>query len=292
MASRLVYDLRPLGIPEVPVLGRYDYSAAQQGLDEHTHPGVFEICYLAKGQQLYRVGRQDFVLTGGEGFVAWPGEAHSTGETPQEKGTLYWVQFRRPKRGQAFLGCSPSDGQALVRQLDSLPHRHFACDPPIRSALDEVLAACQRPNDPLQKVTMQNRLVDLLLGVIRCARQRPRAGVSPVISELLRYIEANYHQRLPVPVLAGRVNLSLPRFKARFKAEVGIPPAEYVLRRKIAAAHQLLTLPGKSVTQVAMELNFCSSQHFATVFRRYTGRTPRLLRPSPAPDDRAGRGKR
>jgi AraC-like DNA-binding protein len=65
-----------------------------------------------------------------------------------------------------------------------------------------------------------------------------------------------------------RVNLSQPRFNARFKAEVSIPPA----------AQQLLGVHGSTVTQVAMELNFCSSQHFATVFRRYTGHSPRTPR--------------
>lgn len=292
MPLRQIYDLRPLGIAAVPVLGRYDYRAAQPGLLDHTHPGVFEVCYLAKGQQMYRVGRRDFVLTGGDGFVTWPGEVHSTGEAPEEKGTLYWVQFRWPTRRQSFLGCNPTDGQLLVRQLRRLPHRHFACDTPIRHAFHELLLACAGRNDPLQRVTLQNRLLELLLGVIRCARQRPRASVSPAISDLLRYIETNRQQALPVPALAAHLNLSLPRFKARFKQEVGIPPAEYVLRRKIAAAHALLTMPGKTVTQVAMELNFCSSQHFATVFRRYTGRSPRLLRRSPAPDYRASQGKR
>lgn len=261
------------------MLGRYDYRAAQPGLLDHAHRRVFEVCYLAKGQQMYRVGRQDFGLAGGDIFVTYPGEVHSTGEAPEEKGTLYWVQFRWPTRRQSFLGCGPADGQALVRQLQRLPHRHFAGDRQIRALFDDLLAACARPNDPLQRVTLQNRLVELLLGVIRCARQRPRASVSPVISDLLRYIEANGQQSLPVPVLAARMNLSLPRFQARFKHEIGIPPAEYVLRRKIAAAQQRLAVPGTTVTRVAMELNFCSSQHFATVFRRYTGRSPRTANP-------------
>ena len=105
---------------------------------------------------------------------------------------------------------------------------------------------------------------DFLLRVITCSQQRPRPSVSPSISNLLHYIVANVHQTLPVPALAARVGLSLPRFKARFRKEVGIPPAEYVLRCKIAAAKARLTKPGATVTQVALDLNFSSSQYFAS----------------------------
>lgn len=282
MAERIVLDLRTLGIPEVPMLGRYDHREAKEGLDLHSHRDTLEICYLAKGRQMYRVGRLNYVMTGGDVFVAFPGEVHSTGESPQEKGTLYWVQIRLPARRQRFLNCAPSEGRALVHNLTHLRHRHFAGEPSIQRALDEVFDACAKANEPLQRITIQNRLVDFLLRVIACSRQRPRPSVSPTISTLLRYIETNVHQTLPVPALAARIGLSLPRFKARFRQEVGIPPAEYVLRCKIAAARQRLARPDTSVTQVAHDLNFSSSQYFATVFKRFTGQRPSAQK-QPAP---------
>lgn len=274
MRERLVLDLRPLGIPAVPQLGRYSYREAHRGLDLHAHRGTLEICYLARGRQLYRVGRQDFVLTGGDVFVTFPGEVHSTGEAPEEKGTLYWVQFILPRGDHPWLDCPRRESRALVRQLRRLPHRHFAGEPVLARLLDDALAA----EGPLRRVIIQNRLVDFLLRVLALARREPRASVSPPISELLRYIETNVHQTLPLPALAARLDLSLPRFKARFKQEVGIPPADYVLRRKIAAAKARLAQPGATVTRVALELNFSSTQYFATVFRRYTGQTPQQFR--------------
>lgn len=46
------------------------------------------------------------------------------------------------------------------------------------------------------------------------------------------------------------------------------------LALRLAEAERLLTANRMSVTSVALELGFPSSQHFATVFRRATGRTP------------------
>ena len=94
------------------------------------------------------------------------------------------------------------------------------------------------------------------------------------MSRVLRHIEGHLEEPLALPGLAERAGLSLPRFKSRFKQEVGIPPADYVLRCKIEAAKQRLAGSTVSVTDVAFELGFSSSQYFATVFRRYTRQTP------------------
>ena len=115
--DRLVLDLRPLGIPEIPMLGRYHFSHAHMGLTEHAHPGTIEICFLAKGTQLYRMGRSDYVLRGGDIFVAFPDEQHSTGEAPQEKGLLYWLQITLTRRSSPFFNCAPADARKLAAQL-------------------------------------------------------------------------------------------------------------------------------------------------------------------------------
>ncbi|MDZ4744351.1 MAG: AraC family transcriptional regulator [Verrucomicrobiota bacterium] len=277
MSQRIIIDLRPLGIPEVPVLGRYDYRQAQAGLLTHAHRDVMEICYLAKGRQTYRVGKNDYALRGGDVFMTFPGEEHSTGEAPQEKGSLYWFHILLPKNAGPFLNYSREDSRKLLHALQTIPHRHFPGHPLLGKILDEILKVSEIQS-PLQKITLQNRVIDFLLKIIDCSRENPRQTISPVISQLMRYIEANAHQTLPLGVLAARIRLSLPRLKIRFKEEVGIPPAEYVLRCKIEEAKRRLTKSKSNVIDVAIDLNFPSSQYFATVFRRYTGLSPTQFR--------------
>jgi AraC-like DNA-binding protein len=78
--------------------------------------------------------------------------------------------------------------------------------------------------------------------------------------------------------IAEAVGLSPSWFKARFRREVGMPPAEYFLRRKVERALQLLANPSLTITRIAHRLGFSSSQHFAAVIRRYTGKTPKQCR--------------
>jgi AraC-like DNA-binding protein len=267
-------DLRPIGIREVPMVGRYNYVRAQRGLTPHDHPGTLEICYLAKGTQLYRVGNRDFVMRGGDIFLTRPGEVHSTGEAPQEKGMLYWIQFLVPSRPTRFLNCQGDDARSLVDALNAIPHRHFPGAPDLGQQLDEVLRLAVSNGEALQLVTLRCRLLEFLLRVIECSRGQPAPSVSPEINRLLREIEAQVEEPLNLADLAARANLSLSRFKARFKQEVGIPPAEYIQRCKIDAAKRLLSDRRHNVTAIAFRLGFSSSQYFATVFKRYTGKAP------------------
>ncbi|MCS7049625.1 MAG: AraC family transcriptional regulator [Verrucomicrobiae bacterium] len=278
MRERTVLDLRVHGIAEVPMIGRYRYSEAQKGLDWHAHRAAMEICYLARGRQMYRVHGHDYVLRGGDVFVTFPGEVHSTGEAPEEKGILYWVQVMLPARGARFMEQSTAESAAIVRRLRRLPHRHFAGSPVLGRILDEVLASAAQPPSALNTLWMRARLLEFLMRVASLSEMNPSPAISTLIRELMQYIERNCHQTLPVPALAARAQLSVPRFQARFKQEVGIPPGEYVMRCKIAVAKRRLADPAEDVTAVAMDLNFSSPQYFATVFRRYVGCSPTAYR--------------
>ena len=77
-----------------------------------------------------------------------------------------------------------------------------------------------------------------------------------------------------VPRGADDPEKSTSRFKVRFKEQVGLPPAEYAIRRKVERAREWLK-QGKSVTDVAFDLGFSTSQYFAITFKRITNQRPR-----------------
>jgi len=266
------------------MFGRYHYSHAHVGLLEHAHPGAMEICYLAKGTQLYRMGRRDYVMRGGDIFITFPGEQHSTGESPQEKSLLYWIHLTLPpgssRKPAPFLNCSPADARELVARLLAIRHRHFAGEPQYQALLDEIIKTSTASRNPLRRIAICSKLTEFLLRVIACSRRsNSRRALSLPINTVLRAIDAHIEEPLTITQLAGSMRLSVSRFKARFKQEIGIPPAEYVQRCKIAAARSLLANRDLTITDIAYRLSFSSSQYFATVFKRYTGQSPRRARP-------------
>jgi transcriptional regulator GlxA family with amidase domain len=59
---------------------------------------------------------------------------------------------------------------------------------------------------------------------------------------------------------------------------MGIAPAEYYLRMRVAHACKELSQTDRPVTEIGLSTGFSSSQHFSTAFKRVIGTTPRAYR--------------
>jgi AraC-like DNA-binding protein len=94
----------------------------------------------------------------------------------------------------------------------------------------------------------------------------------------LRKSPGAIHEHIDTPPsvaeMARTAGVSETSFRKRFKSEVGCSPLDYVTRRRIQEAKRLLSEGGRSITDIAYELGFSSSQYFATVFKRVTGVSP------------------
>jgi AraC-like DNA-binding protein len=62
------------------------------------------------------------------------------------------------------------------------------------------------------------------------------------------------------------------------QAATGHSPKQLQLQARLEVARTLLADSSRSITTIALELGFPSSQHFATQFRRVTGQTPGAFR--------------
>ena len=270
--DRRILDFRPLGFHDAAVLGRYRYAAARQRLEDHVHGNMLEICFLESGKQKYTVEGKDYDLVGGDLFVTFPDETHGTGGTPQEKGMLFWLLLFAPQPRRRYLGLTPAEGRQLFQQLSSLPDRRFRATKSVKKTLRDIFSAFDDDN-PLRLINLKNLLLKFLLDVLESSRQS-RPVASPAIRSVQEFIAANTDKMLSLRQLAEIAYLSQSRLKARFKAEVGIPPADYITRHKVEKAKHLLRTTQHNITQIAMGLGFSSTQYFAVTFKRYTGKTP------------------
>jgi len=271
---RIVLGPGHLGYKCVEQIGRLNYAKAEKPLEIHVHKSAIEICYLAKGRQIYRVKGRDYHLSGGDIYIAFPDEEHSTGRNPEEKSILYWVVVKL-KGIKSILGLPAEQTRELRANLLKIQNRHFKGAARLREILDSIILACTDRNLKMKKLFVQNRISDFLLTLLECSRKPlkidPRRNIQPVLD----YIENNLTEKISINDLAKTAGLSPSRFKAKFKMMMGMPPMEYVLRRKINKAVEMLKTGAKSITDIAFDLDFSSSQYFATVFKRYTGKRPR-----------------
>jgi AraC family transcriptional regulator len=64
-------------------------------------------------------------------------------------------------------------------------------------------------------------------------------------------------------------------FARCFKQTTGMTPHQFVTRERILRARKLLTSTEQPIGEIALSLGFASQSHFADVYRRITGSTPR-----------------
>lgn len=272
--SRLILDMKRHGIDVFDEFGRYNYVNTQTILPTHTHPDMIEICYLAKGSQEYFVGNNTFKLYGGDIFVAFPDEIHGTGNVPEEKGVLYWMVLKRPEKRKDFLGLDYPDANELFSRLLQLPKRLFKGGSECERLLQKIIHTYFQNKEPLTKMELNNLLVSLILQIIHAGEKSLDRAYSDRITKIIHYIDENLFEILDLEFLADKCNLSLSRFKHLFKEETGIPPSEYIIRRKIEKAQELMKDQKLSIKDIAYDLGFSSPAYFSTVFKQYNGYSP------------------
>lgn len=270
--SRVVIDLLDRNGDFYFRLGRANFLCAGTPLGEHIHEGMVEIVLMIKGSQVYKLNGQEYGLNSGEAFITLPNELHSSGDYPEDKSLIYYIIVNL-KSEALSLGYDSAETAGLCEAVYSVNRRVFPISPTLKDYCDSIIDSYY-DGGQFQKTRLRNQISGFILALIAAA-QKPIHPVSKAdLSLVLDYIAAHICEELDMAVLADLAELSVSRFKANFREEIGIPPREYILRQKLEQAKFLLLNTSQSVTEIAYALGFSSSQYFSTVFKRFTVVSP------------------
>ena len=98
------------------------------------------------------------------------------------------------------------------------------------------------------------------------------------VSAALRFINNNYRKPLNIDQLARNSNMSRRNFFRKFRDLTGDTPWQYIKKRRLAAAEELLKSTALSLTEIASECGFYDSNHLNYLFRSNFKCTPGSLR--------------
>lgn len=94
------------------------------------------------------------------------------------------------------------------------------------------------------------------------------------LKRVMQYIDDNLDAKVTLQHLAAVAGLSRMHFAAQFRAAVGMRPHDYLLKRRIERAQELLLRADASLVDIALTVGFQTQAHFTTVFKRFAGDTP------------------
>jgi AraC-like DNA-binding protein len=295
--ARGAYPGTPLpdeSLTEVRTVGFWDADHDQSwGLDWHRNEGI-EISYVARGKVTFGVGAQEFRLKGGDLAITRPWQPHRIGDPLVSSSRLYWlildVGVRRPNhtwKWPSWLVLSDSDRAKLTENLSHNEQPVWPADEEIRyyfERLGKVVAARDHSNEETES-RLKLYINGLLIALAEMLK-REQPLLDPSLSSSQRTVElflASLPNRVEedwtLELMAAACGLGRSRLTHYCKLLTNMPPAEYLVRCRVAVAAELLaTCPEASITDVALRSGFGSSQYFATVFRRHMRCSPREYR--------------
>ena len=88
-----------------------------------------------------------------------------------------------------------------------------------------------------------------------------------IVSQVIRYIEDNLHDRLDLDMVAAALHYSKYHLHRIFKNTAGLSIHDYIRRRQLTEAARLLVFSGKPVIEIALISGYRSQQAFTDIFK-------------------------
>jgi AraC family transcriptional regulator len=111
---------------------------------------------------------------------------------------------------------------------------------------------------------------------------RAEPGVSGLsgrqVDMLVDYIESHLGERITLDSLANVTGLSRYHFSRAFSATTGASPVQFVRRRRLERAEQLLRSTDHDLASIAQAVGFGGPGQFANAFKRHFGLSPTAYR--------------
>ena len=259
----------------LPVLGRSRSAKVREGAVEHRHARCIEVTFCERGSVKFDCEGRAWSLLPGNMFVTQPQDAHRLRVNP--KGAhLWWIFFRVPRRGEAIDSLTLAETRWLVGRLRSMPARLFQGTDAVRDGFRELLSVVdgEPTGSPSRSLRLRESALSLLLAVADAGHAGTRIprddALRGIIERMRRVPEADYD----LDDLLAETRLSQSSLAFKFKQIVGLPPHAFLLECRIRRAKELLERTNRTVLDIATELKFSSSQHFATRFKQEAGVSP------------------
>ena len=151
--------------------------------------------------------------------------------------------------------------------------------------IDRVEALFTRSQAEAWYVTTKLPVVDArgaVIGIMGFVRPYRQDGTTVAgaerIDAAVAHIHAHHAAHLSVPALAGLVHLSERQLNRRFREVFGMSPQAFLLRTRVQAASDDLTVTDKTLADIAHDHGFCHQAAFSRLFKAHTGETPRRFR--------------
>jgi AraC-like DNA-binding protein len=246
---------------------------------------TLRLYYVIQGKFNWVIGKQSQTLYPGDLALVLPGMMFGGNNNYFDIGTVTWIDINvagSPVQHGVFPGswCNLSSKEkTIIKRIFKLHYKPVLNLPASGNLLQNIrtellsseIGHCMRVNQLL------NELLVVLARTL--LRQKNNHRDYPVgFLKLEKSLRENLSHQWTVDEMASLVGLGHTAFSEKLKNFTGFSPLNFLINIRISKAVNLLRRKDVSVTDIALDTGFYSSQHFATTFKKLTGYSPRDYR--------------
>lgn len=270
---------------QLPLLDRCALLRSQKAsrITWHSHE-CFEILMVLEGSTEYEFedGRVES-LSGGQFLSIAPGVQHRGKHNLRSPARLLGILFdpsvKNATRNTPF---TRKDLEWLTQQIRTGAGYTHRINEDIRGYIKALSPSLENIRNANAATLVSFRLAICAI-LLEAARQFSSSGVlepTQVVQIAVDYMKQNLRFDHSIESVARAANCSRAKLFSLFKESTGMTPNDYWLRLRVDHARLLLRSTNHTVTSIAMQSGFSTSQYFSSVFKKYSGTNPRDYRES------------
>lgn len=233
--------------------------AGASALPLHEHEHAY-LCLVAAGVYVQRASGRDSEFRQGMLLVHPAGHRHANRFAPQGARCL-----------SVFLSDALAGSPGPRRLLDEHRQLHLPGAARLLARIESELAA----TDDAAALALESAVLEL---VALACRQDDRARRPAWLACVLERLHDDPCSTLSLQELAALAGVHPAHLARRFRQSQGVSVGEYQRHLRIALARKALGDRHRSIADVAAAAGFADQSHFARVFKRMVGQTPRGFR--------------
>jgi len=254
-------------VPEVVGLGEHWESPGSQQ-EGHQHR-YWELGYITEGtSELHVSGGGRFNLSAGSFWSVTAGTDHWLRQGPEARHHGLFVGLQLP-----IIVASHSEWNlgGLLREVVVL-HEVYQ----LERLFSRIITEGATPSN-YQAAALRLGVDALLLEIVRAGTDGKRRATNevmhPAVSRALSLLQTRYRENWSLERLASESGISRARLAQLFRRQVGSSIHKALIQVRVEHAQILLKDSDLSISEIAGDCGFATSQHFARIFRQSTGAT-------------------
>jgi AraC-like DNA-binding protein len=271
--------------PHIMELGIKKNSSVQLNSLSESSTDSIRIYYVIEGKFEWSINQHQYMFYPGDVALILPGHLFGSEKGFLEIGSLSWIHIKIHKleSGETIPGkwssLSESESLAIGKIL-------LLSSSPVLSKFSEAGRILQYLQNELFKqeigyCTRVNQLLDeLFITITRQLTKQDNSGrdFPKAFMQLEQKLRQDLSHQWTVEEMAAVIGIGTTLFNEKVKNYSGFSPINYLINIRISEAIKLLKNQDASITDIALDMGFYSSQHFSTTFKKLTGYTPSDLR--------------